>query len=551
MIFHPRNYSILRYDPERSYSQDEVILLNNRYWMKVAVGSSFGKPKYPDWRMLRDGEDMDTVEPRLYDHVLSRQGYYGMGTHVTFDGRPWVSIRRVGSYDSGPRFGSVTWEPEDVVVPEIPLLPDGALAEDYPIGQVLQASDGRFLQVTDTYWAGSRSWSTVNRFEASSRHRQFVFSHPELFMPESVAVPAELQSGQGRLEDEDTFHFITHSGEEYTHTRLTNETSEQWEQRINAYQTVLDLELAAELVGMEREPEPATQYTEIVFEPTAEEHMPLAPGKVCTCESCKSFRSEPNLLVNRGVHEYNYEPTWRLLRTANDPDNYFFGIELETDNAQGRISRDIAASLGRPSDFWTPKHDGSVSGPEFVSHPATLAYWREREDDLTEMFKMLIHAGYRSHDGNRAGMHVNISRTAFDEPKQLYRFLTLLEHTPSWSTTMSQRTPETARHWANLGAMTNDTATRRAVAEGYRATGHVALVNTDNHNRYEFRLPRGTLRIDRFYKNIEWTAAMIEYTREARLNSCTPSKFMAWARRKQSEYPFLLAFLSEKFGIAV
>jgi hypothetical protein len=64
--------------------------------------------------------------------------------------------------------------------------------------------------------------------------------------------------------------------------------------------------------------------------------------------------------------------------------------------------------------------------------------------------------------------------------------------------------------------------------------------------RVEFRLPRGTLRVDRFFKNLQWTVAMVEYTRTAEVLESRPKAFMDWTVTKGREYPDLVAFLMER-----
>lgn len=295
------------------------------------------------------------------------------------------------------------------------------------------------------------------------------------------------------------------------------------------------------------------------------------PAGSQSCEACKAIRNDPTLKLKSGVvHQYSYRPTqWRRRSVTNDPDDFHFGIELETDNyapGPGRnptwmnakrspLGNDLAVDMRRPKTLWIAKSDSSVSGPEFVSHPATLAYWQSQKAQLGEMFKMLVHAGFRSHDNDKCGMHVNISRNAFDNADHLYKFLTLLYSRPAWALRMSQRTAESADHWAPLRGL-ETTSRRMSIAMRAFQDGRFTAT-TDKYSalnippasqgRVEFRLPRGTLRLDRFMKNLEWAHGMVSFTKdEARAPSeCMPDKFMEYALADE-RYPSLAGYIEEK-----
>lgn len=295
-------------------------------------------------------------------------------------------------------------------------------------------------------------------------------------------------------------------------------------------------------------------------------------GASCPCDACKVIRADPtHKLKASTIHQWNFAPTnWQLRDLRNDPYKYFLGVELETDNysVAGRngygdrdvrysqVANQIAADMRRPKTFWIPKYDGSISGPEFVSHPATLTYWRSKERQVAQMFQMLVHAGFRSYDNDKCGMHVNISRTAIADRDHFYRLLTLLHVSKKWSVRMAQRTLASADSWASFRY--GETADARievcdrifsgfnGAATGSTGEKYLVLNAPGREPRFEFRLPRGTLRIDRFFKNLEWTVAMIEFTRDARLMDCHPDNFSAWVEKRRIQYPYLAAFLRER-----
>lgn len=301
-------------------------------------------------------------------------------------------------------------------------------------------------------------------------------------------------------------------------------------------------------------------------EPIPKEEQFVPSPSTCGCESHKLLRRDGNKLRHAVIHEYSYRPrgSWKLKSVRNDPFDYYLGVELETDahamvptagrdrEDWSRVLPSMAADMRRPKNLWVPKHDGSVTGPEFASHPATLTYWQRYRKQLEEMFQMLLHAGYRSHDNDTCGMHVNISRTAFTDAGHLFRWLTLLHANPMWALRMSQRTRDSAAHWANVETFTDVQRRARACGRVFRneSTGYdryTCLNAPYDEPRFEFRLPRGTLRIDRFFKNLEWTVGMIEYTRNTNVKEATPANFMSWAIDNESQYPDLVNFIAEKF----
>jgi hypothetical protein len=47
-------------------------------------------------------------------------------------------------------------------------------------------------------------------------------------------------------------------------------------------------------------------------------------------------------------------------------------------------------------------------------------------------------------------------------------------------------------------------------------------------------------------KNLEWTAAMVEYTRVSDVIGARPKAFMEWVMNRKETYPNLTAFLIER-----
>jgi hypothetical protein len=117
---------------------------------------------------------------------------------------------------------------------------------------------------------------------------------------------------------------------------------------------------------------------------------------------------------------------------------------------------------------------------------------------------------------------------------------------------MSQRTHRSAS-WARFDGL--NTADRRRewahqiATQGYAYCEHTSVLNASHEGRVEFRLPRGTLRLDRFYAKLEWAASMVEYTRDP-ANVVRPSDYMRWCKAQGPEYAMLVAYMTERFSAA-
>ena len=205
------------------------------------------------------------------------------------------------------------------------------------------------------------------------------------------------------------------------------------------------------------------------------------------------------------IEEYSYKP---------DPIFYgegtrFFGVELEVDcggkddeNA-GRIKGEANCRCERIYI----KSDGSLDdGFEIVSHPMSLIYHFNEmpwEDVLSEAVRL----GYRSHQTSTCGLHVHVNRDAFGEnhdeqEKVIEKILFFVE-----------------LHWAELfifSRRSEYTMSRWAARYGYEKTGkqildkakkngagRYAAVNLCPYSTIEFRLFRGTLKLNTLYATLQ------------------------------------------------
>lgn len=289
------------------------------------------------------------------------------------------------------------------------------------------------------------------------------------------------------------------------------------------------------------------------------QHEATTPAELAACRAsspCPACRKRGGeALVPGTIHGYGSQPSggWRPRRVGEaDATAPTFGVELETQRLPGRdvtrLTGEEAAHVAQPRGHWYPTADGSVDGPEFASQPATLDYWRSIAGPVGSFMRTLIHGGLRAHDGAYScSMHVNIGADAFDGAEHLARFIRVATMNPRFSTRMAQRTHRQVAQWARFDVYPDmDACTRHAssfMRYGESDTGHGAAVNLENRGRVEFRVPRGTLRLDRFMAKLEWVAAMVEYSRTA--TRVSVGGFVAWVMARPSDFPEFVAMMGE------
>lgn len=217
------------------------------------------------------------------------------------------------------------------------------------------------------------------------------------------------------------------------------------------------------------------------------------------CESC--FENH-----NSGaIHDYSYKP-----EPIFYGDGYrFFGVELEIDygGKDSDNAEEILAEGNRNENRIYIKSDGSLDeGLEIVTHPMTLDYHRLEMpwDDVTEMARKL---GYRSHKTATCGLHVHVNRTTFGETREaqddcISRVLYFVEHHWEELLKFSRRTQSQMDRWAARYGYKN---TPKEVMEHAKKghAGRYTCVNITNWNTIEFRMFRGTLKLNTILATLE------------------------------------------------
>ena len=249
------------------------------------------------------------------------------------------------------------------------------------------------------------------------------------------------------------------------------------------------------------------------------------------------------------IADYSYKPTPIFYGDGTR----YFGVELEIDgggecNAHAEQILDIANTNG-PQAYC--KHDGSLDeGFEIVTHPMTLGWHREHlpwGDILTKALEL----GYWSHKARTCGLHVHVNRTAFgitymEQEACIARVLYFFEKHWEELLKFSRRTQEQLKRWAARYGYKEQPQDILEHAKSCYA-GRYTCVNLTNTNTVEFRMFRGTLKLNSLIATLQLVDKICEvalFLSDDELKGLSWTSFVASIRADQ--YPELVQYLRER-----
>jgi len=241
----------------------------------------------------------------------------------------------------------------------------------------------------------------------------------------------------------------------------------------------------------------------------------------CNCDNNLTSRCCRGSRQGVGVHEYNCKPD--PIFKGSNKHGVYLGFELETEFTHGIDEASSYASTALDGVAYL-KHDGSLNhGFEIVTHPHTHLEYRENSTllwDTIDTLRKTYRA--RSWDTDTCGLHVHISRKGFTSGAHLHRFIAFVYHNAPTMIKFAGRKSRFARF--------NDVYTfdeydrpifslKHKVGDPNRnASERYSAVNTQNSNTIELRFFRGTMNTSGVLSALDLTQAMVEYTRELRLD---------------------------------
>lgn len=262
----------------------------------------------------------------------------------------------------------------------------------------------------------------------------------------------------------------------------------------------------------------------------------------CGCSECRSVRNRrPRVIQN---YSFKPEPDFRAIgpevrirsgRTERPADGTaYMGFELEVECDSRKM--DTAALLQEElGDVAYLKEDGSIrNGFEIVTHPMTLEYAMERFNwKAIRKFRR----DARIDTSSNCGLHVHVSKAAFDSPSHEYRWLLFWHRNQVAMRILADRDSSYAAY--NLDHRSQFKDVVKGTAYG---TERYSAINTQNPHTHEVRVFASTLYINRLQAALQLVDATVEYTRALASSKVMKDggfswhEFVMWLSERASRY---------------
>ena len=260
------------------------------------------------------------------------------------------------------------------------------------------------------------------------------------------------------------------------------------------------------------------------------------------CASCYASRR-----CSSGIRDYYYKP--EPIFHGDAP--RYMGVELEVDGAgeYGENAERILDIGNADGELVYCKHDGSLnSGFEIVSHPCSLDYhlnvfpWPDILREAREM-------GYTSHQAGTCGLHIHVSREAFgsnaeEQDACIARVLYFFEKHWGELLKFSRRTRRQLEQWANRYGLKEHPKEILDNAKAGNYRNRYTCVNLTNTDTVEFRMFRGTLKLNTFRATLQFVNRVCD---AALSLSDDEMKNLSWTNFvSDCESPELVQYLKER-----
>lgn len=255
-----------------------------------------------------------------------------------------------------------------------------------------------------------------------------------------------------------------------------------------------------------------------------------------------------------GMQSHSYRPVTKFIdfdtkkmvtrQYSKDDRSVYMGMELEIETRSNSNRSKTCSLLTKVTDSYC-KEDGSLHdyGVEWVTQPHTPAAWRALEPKLTEALNTLRSNGARSYNTTTCGLHIHVSRQAFNGTAHVFKLLSLIYHNPRFILKLSGRgTMDRMEQWAGFSDCPIHMLPRKVKAQedGSEEFRRYAAVNLNNSHTLEFRFFKGTLAVDGVYRALEFVEASTEYTRNISLeDSAHLPKFRKYVMDNKKRFPRL------------
>lgn len=221
------------------------------------------------------------------------------------------------------------------------------------------------------------------------------------------------------------------------------------------------------------------------------------------------------------------------------------GVELEVDSKLDRRSPSDVFNVVREETDFTQygivQDDSTCTGGEYISLPADLCSHKERLN-WPEYLKALRTVA-KGFDGRDNGMHVHINRRAIS-PLTLGRMLVFMNavDNSAFLTTIAQRPISECVDWCKMEY-------RKKLTDGARhklSRDRYVILNVKDAT-VECRMFKSTLKLERFYKNLEFCDALVNWCASVGPSGLNTARFCDFVATRRGVYPHLHKFIRTRW----
>ena len=288
-------------------------------------------------------------------------------------------------------------------------------------------------------------------------------------------------------------------------------------------------------------------------------------GNDCECDGISGSARQP--CGCRGfIHNYSCKPNLEFKGTSRK--GVYMGFELEME-IRGS-SDDLQEAARFASNALLPiailKSDASIgrdgySGFELVTQPHSHTEYRDNSALLWNTIDTLrtSHKA-RSWDTNTCGLHIHVSRAGFSSGAHMHRFIAFIYHNSEMMMKFAGRKTDFARF---NDVYKFDEYDKPVMSFKHKvgnprnnSTERYSAVNTQNRDTLELRFFRGTMNPSGVLSALDLTQAVVEYTRELRLDdvklgALTWDWFADYVRDNNGLYPDLYSRLPKIASVSI
>ena len=198
----------------------------------------------------------------------------------------------------------------------------------------------------------------------------------------------------------------------------------------------------------------------------------------------------------------------------------YLGIELEVDRGgkDEGVAQYIADTL--PGNFVYFEEDSSIeNGFEIITQPATYYYHYYLTNKYKEVMSYLKRNDYISHDASSCGLHIHVDREWFgdeeNEEKSITVLLYIFKKFHNELLKFSRRNKETLnRYCAMYDGVEIEETVKNIKNKNWYSFDRYKAINLTNYSTIEFRLFRGTLKLNTFIASLQLVRNMCTMAKE-------------------------------------